>query len=143
MTQRKPSGRSTRERSARIKRRQIREFGYLRCHLCGQEIDPGAKFPDPRSWSIDHLIPIAQGGADHDDNCDGAHLACNQRKGDGTTTNRTTPERPRCVPVADGQRLDTFGGWSKAPCATHPGRWIAYDEHGQMHDGFRHPSVDW
>lgn len=53
-----------------------RQHGYV-CHLCGKAIDPSLRFPDPFSASVDHLVPVSHGGADHLDNLLPAHLGCN------------------------------------------------------------------
>jgi len=51
------------------------------CHVCGLSIDPAAKYPDPMSRSIDHVIPLVHGGAHSYQNVKLAHLICNVRKG--------------------------------------------------------------
>jgi 5-methylcytosine-specific restriction endonuclease McrA len=60
---------------------QIFERDRWRCHLCRKGIRRDLKFPHPRSASVDHLVPIAEGGADSPANVAAAHLQCNQRKG--------------------------------------------------------------
>jgi 5-methylcytosine-specific restriction endonuclease McrA len=52
------------------------------CQLCGLPIDRGAKYPDPMSRSIDHVVPISLGGGDTPTNVQAAHLTCNLRKHD-------------------------------------------------------------
>lgn len=55
--------------------------GYL-CGLCGKRVDMKLKHPDPGFASLDHLIPIASGGAAIDPaNLRLAHLRCNLIKG--------------------------------------------------------------
>lgn len=51
------------------------------CQLCGTEVDRTLRYPDPRSASLDHVAPLARGGAHLPDNCQLAHLSCNSRKG--------------------------------------------------------------
>lgn len=51
-----------------------------RCHICGQVIDYSLKYPDPACFVVDHLVPIAKGGADTIDNKKAAHHACNSKK---------------------------------------------------------------
>lgn len=54
------------------------------CHLCGQPIDYSLPHDHPYSFSVDHIVPVARGGAVWDyDNLDAAHKCCNQRKGTG------------------------------------------------------------
>jgi len=53
------------------------------CWLCGEPIDYRLKFPHPRSWSLDHLIPIADNPRLLLDanNFRSAHLDCNRIRG--------------------------------------------------------------
>jgi hypothetical protein len=50
------------------------------CYLCGKKIPKTAKWPDTRSASIDHLIPISQLGADAPWNVRAVHYGCNSSK---------------------------------------------------------------
>ena len=50
------------------------------CHICGSEIDYTLKWPDPRSFVVDHIIPLARGGAHDITNAAAAHADCNSRK---------------------------------------------------------------
>ncbi|WP_197479012.1 HNH endonuclease signature motif containing protein [Plantibacter sp. H53] len=43
------------------------------CHICGQAIDWNAGHLDPRSFVIDHVIPLAKGGEDALPNLRAAH----------------------------------------------------------------------
>jgi len=144
MSERRPSGQFTRQRSARIKRRQLRDLGFLRCHICGGEIDGDLESPHPGSWTVDHRIPINQGGPDTDDNCDGAHRLCNLRKGDGSAPGTTTTEeRQPCRADPNGEAHPIEGGWSKHHCLTHGG-WLTVDQHGDpAGDPTRCSSVPW
>ena len=51
------------------------------CGLCREPVDPTLKHPSPMRKSIDHIIPLARGGAHQADNVQLAHLRCNIRKG--------------------------------------------------------------
>lgn len=51
------------------------------CQLCGTKVDRSLVWPDPRSASLDHLVPISVGGAHTYANTACAHLECNLRKG--------------------------------------------------------------
>lgn len=51
------------------------------CALCGQPIDAVLTYPDPMCPSIDHVVPLAAGGADAPGNIQASHLICNLRKG--------------------------------------------------------------
>lgn len=51
------------------------------CYLCQEVIDPACKFPDSRSPSVDHVVPLSRGGSGLRDNLRAAHLGCNCWKG--------------------------------------------------------------
>jgi 5-methylcytosine-specific restriction endonuclease McrA len=67
--------------SERYDRRDIyvRDGGV--CQLCDEVIDLSLSYPDPWSFSIDHVRPIARGGPDTPANVQSSHLRCNIRKG--------------------------------------------------------------
>lgn len=54
--------------------------GWL-CQICTEEVDGTLAWPHPRSASLDHIIPIARGGAHEPSNVQCAHLGCNSSKG--------------------------------------------------------------
>jgi len=56
-----------------------------RCHLCSRRVDRERRFPHRQSPTIDHLIPIADGGLDAPVNVALAHLVCNVRRSRGGT----------------------------------------------------------
>jgi len=56
---------------------EILERDRWRCGICGKVIGKKFKWPHPRSASIDHIVPISEGGADTAGNKRAAHLACN------------------------------------------------------------------
>ena len=53
------------------------------CGICGQKINKRLKYPNERSKSIDHIVPISKGGADAPVNVQSAHLRCNVSKNAG------------------------------------------------------------
>lgn len=53
------------------------------CQICGQKINRRLKHPNPRSKSIDHIIPLSKGGSDSPINVQTAHLRCNMSKNAG------------------------------------------------------------
>lgn len=55
--------------------------GWL-CQICGHKIDPGVKYPDPRSASLDHIIPLSKRGPHTRANVRLACLSCNLEKSD-------------------------------------------------------------
>ena len=64
------------------------------CWLCGQPIDYRLKFPHPRSWSLDHIIPVKENPALmlNSSNFRSAHLDCNNhRQSDAPAIDLGTP----------------------------------------------------
>ncbi|WP_088818490.1 HNH endonuclease signature motif containing protein [Kytococcus aerolatus] len=53
------------------------------CGLCGEPIDLGLRYPDPRSFVVDHIIPTARGGSDDYTSLRPAHASCNRTRSDG------------------------------------------------------------
>jgi len=52
------------------------------CTLCGERIDLTLPAPHPRSFSVDHIVPLALGGHPTDrSNLAPAHYGCNSAKG--------------------------------------------------------------
>jgi 5-methylcytosine-specific restriction endonuclease McrA len=54
-----------------------------RCGICGKKIDKRRSWPDPMCATLDHIIPLSEGGAHSRANTQAAHLICNSRKGNG------------------------------------------------------------
>lgn len=50
------------------------------CHICGQAIDYTLHYLDPWAFVVDHIIPLAKGGADILENKKAAHRECNSKK---------------------------------------------------------------
>lgn len=53
------------------------------CHLCGQPIDMDLVWPDPDSFTIDHVVPMSQDGSNDLENVRPSHGHCNFAKRDG------------------------------------------------------------
>lgn len=62
-------------RRREIERAYIIERDGSRCHLCGE-------LCSAEDVSLDHVIPLAQGGSHAPENLRVAHLSCNARKRD-------------------------------------------------------------
>jgi len=62
-------------------RLDIAERDGWTCGLCGRPIDPSLQYPDPWSFSVDHIIPLSLDGDDTGANAQAAHLHCNVSKG--------------------------------------------------------------
>jgi hypothetical protein len=67
------------------------------CHLCRELIDLDLVYPDPKSPTVDHIIPVKDLAWDDPltysvDNLLPAHLLCNQKRGAGTVKKRTHPQ---------------------------------------------------
>lgn len=61
------------------------------CYLCDQPIDFDLEWPDPRSPTVDHIVPLSKGGTHALDNVAMTHFQCNNRKNAGATKKRPRP----------------------------------------------------
>lgn len=52
------------------------------CWICKEDINPKKRFPDIMAATVEHIIPISQGGEHLWTNCAPAHAMCNFKKGD-------------------------------------------------------------
>lgn len=64
----------TKRRMTKARRLRIFDAAKGVCHLCGLQIKLGEK------WEAEHLIALACGGTDDDDNLRPAHLDCHAAK---------------------------------------------------------------
>jgi hypothetical protein len=64
----------------RVYRSKIFERDGWTCQLCKKRVDQNSKYPDLMSPTIDHIIPIANGGLHHPNNVQLAHFLCNSRR---------------------------------------------------------------
>jgi 5-methylcytosine-specific restriction endonuclease McrA len=60
---------------------QVFERDRWRCHICGKATRRTAVVPHPSAPTIDHLIPLAEGGTHEPANVRTAHFRCNTIKG--------------------------------------------------------------
>lgn len=51
------------------------------CGICCLPVDPTEQFPSHMSVSLDHVVPLASGGAHSIENSQCSHWICNSRKG--------------------------------------------------------------
>jgi 5-methylcytosine-specific restriction endonuclease McrA len=65
-----------------IDRWEIGDRDGWRCGICRRRIDKTKDWPDPRSASLDHVIPLSEGGPHVRSNVRIAHLDCNMKRGD-------------------------------------------------------------
>lgn len=72
----------TRNTTTRDKHRTTIARAQPPCHICGQPIDYTLTHPDPMSYVVDHLMPVAKGGPDTLANKRAAHRSCNRAKAD-------------------------------------------------------------
>lgn len=68
-----------------VKRAYIFERDGWRCGICRKAINKKLAYPHPMSASIDHVLPMACGGAHEAANLRAAHWICNSLKSDGGT----------------------------------------------------------
>lgn len=54
------------------------------CQLCWRPIDPLCRMPQPGAPTVDHIVPVSEGGTDALDNLRAAHFDCNRKRGAGT-----------------------------------------------------------
>ena len=64
-----------------IRRSKVLNRDGWRCGICSRRISKRRKYPDPRSPSLDHIVPMASGGGHLYNNVQAAHLVCNSLKG--------------------------------------------------------------
>lgn len=65
----------------RFKKIEIYERDEWMCWICGGEIDSNLTYPDPFYVSLDHAVPLSQGGEHTRANARTAHLRCNIQRG--------------------------------------------------------------
>lgn len=73
---------ANRNTATRDKHRAIVARGHPPCGICGQPIDYTLRWPDPRCYVVDHVVPLAAGGLDVLSNKQAAHRDCNRAKAD-------------------------------------------------------------
>lgn len=72
--------RDQRNTTRRDHHRAIIRRRHEACGICGRPIDYELPATDPKSFVVDHKIPLSKGGTDTLDNKQAAHRDCNSRK---------------------------------------------------------------
>ena len=60
----------------------VAERDHFQCQICESDVDIAIAHPHPLSPSLDHIVPLAKGGAHTMVNSQLAHLRCNMVKSD-------------------------------------------------------------
>lgn len=63
---------------------EIAQRDCYRCHICNGRVAMKQVVPHEKAPTIDHIVPIAEGGEDTRANVQLAHFICNARKSNGT-----------------------------------------------------------
>lgn len=64
-----------------IDRTSIFDRDRWTCGICELPVDPAAPFPEPGAATLDHIVPMSQGGGHVPENVQCAHFYCNTVKG--------------------------------------------------------------
>lgn len=70
------------KRTTLVNLRSIAARSGYRCGICGGGVNMTRRHPDPLAPSVDHIVPLAQGGDHADGNLQLAHLRCNLSRRD-------------------------------------------------------------
>ncbi len=80
-TQRKRRASKRGLESEHYTKQEVLEKTSGKCSICGKEINSSIKFPDPYSFTFEHVVPLSKGGSNKLINVMPAHYLCNVRKG--------------------------------------------------------------
>lgn len=64
-----------------VYRYRIFERDGWKCRLCDRKVDRDAVTPSPLAPTLDHVVPLSEGGTHEPANVQCAHFICNSRKG--------------------------------------------------------------
>lgn len=85
---------ATRNTTTRDRHRRTIAKDKPDCALCGEPIDYTLPHTDPRSFVVDHILPIHKGGDEHDiNNKQAAHRDCNRAKSNTVPDGMEAPPR--------------------------------------------------
>lgn len=76
------------DQGERFAPKDVYERDRWTCGLCRLPVDPDLPWPHPMSASVDHILPLSQGGSHTLANVQCAHLSCNSRKCDRVNDDR-------------------------------------------------------
>lgn len=93
-----------RNTAIRDKHRRIIAKDKPPCGICGGEIDYNAPQYHPLEFTVDHIVPVALGGADVLENKQAAHRHCNRQAG--------AKPKGDCTPPATVTRVTKRDWWS-------------------------------
>ena len=71
-----------RDTTTRDQHRHVIARSQAACGICGELIDYALPYLHPKSFVVDHVIPIGRGGTDDLGNKQAAHRDCNRTKSD-------------------------------------------------------------
>lgn len=71
-----------------VYRSKIYDRDDWRCQLCGKPVRRGKSVPHPLAPTIDHIVPLADGGNHEPSNVQCAHFICNSRKSAGAANDQ-------------------------------------------------------
>ncbi|WP_043599433.1 HNH endonuclease [Nocardia otitidiscaviarum] len=101
-----PGTTTRRNTTTRDRHRAVLRRGHPPCALCHEDIDYTLRTPDPMSFEVDHILPLARGGLDELDNKQPAHRKCNQDK-----AARTAEELAQSAAQAGPRQFVTQRSW--------------------------------
>lgn len=58
-------------------RAEIFERDGWKCGICRQKVAPNLRYPDPMAPTLDHIVPVSEGGLNEAANLRLTHLRCN------------------------------------------------------------------
>lgn len=72
--------RSAHQSGQRFTALTIYERDGWRCHICGRKINQHTRCPHPMAATLDHIVPLAEGGKHMKVNVRAAHFLCNAKR---------------------------------------------------------------
>lgn len=91
-----------------LRKLKLFEGAQGKCHLCDLKIQVGER------WEVEHVIPLAMGGADDESNMRPAHVDCHKEK---------TRDDRRNLAKVDRLRAKHLGAWKPSGFRKLPPGW--------------------